>query len=193
MVHNYRFFLSVLRIPSSWTAISEIEVCGAAAAESNAMFGGVKKAIEGELQELASSVCTTPSMLVPVKSKSSGSSNVLQIFDDNFQTRWSTDATTDLDDINNGKITLRFQGDQKVTKVKVAFFDGDLARPHFALYKESASDHTWTLVNNYIAEKTDLLQTFEIEETGVNKLYLVGHGNDVGDFTKVSELQVYGC
>lgn len=178
---------------NSWTALFEFEACGEAAAESNALFGGLKKAVKGELQVLAGGVCAEPKILVPKKATSSGNSNVLEIFDKRFSTRWSTEATTDSDDLNNGKITLRFQGDQKVSKVHLAFFDGDLARPHFAMYKQSASAATWTKVGEYIGEKISTMQTFEIEESGVNKLYIVGHGNDVGDFTKVSEVEISGC
>ncbi|CAN0221241.1 unnamed protein product, partial [Laminaria digitata] len=120
--------------------------------------------------------------------------NVAALFDGDFSTRWSTEETTDENDLQNGRITLHFIGDQNVAWVKIAFFDGHLAHQHFSLYKESAAASEWTPVLQYAnAQTTESFQTYDIDETGVNKLYIVANGNDVGHFTKVSEVEAWGC
>ena len=123
-----------------------------------------------------------------------GEGNVSVLFDGNFQTRWSTHNTANDSNYNNDKIIMRFLGDQRVSRVKIAFFDGDLARPHFSLYKQSAVARKWTpVLDNHIASRTEAFQTFDIEETGVNQLYIVGNGNDIGHYFKISEIEVWGC
>ncbi|CAM9845584.1 unnamed protein product [Scytosiphon promiscuus] len=177
---------------NNWTAFTEIEVCGTGA-ETNALFGGVSAA-KNELAKLAGEVCADPFLLPPVKSKATGSGNVKDIFDGNFETRWSTTVTQASNDLDNAKIILTFRGDVKISYVKIAFYDGDLAKPHFGLYKQSAKDDEWTeIAAGMIGGKQETFQTFELQETGVNKLYIVGNGNDVGFYTKVSEVEVYGC
>lgn len=173
-------------------------MCGPSA-KSNALFNGVKAAVNGELlgeEEIKATTytfCEDPQLLAPAKAKCTGTGNVLHLFDNSYTTRWATGLTTDTDDHNNGAITLQFPGDRKVWKVQIAFFDGHLASQFFAIYKQSAKARTWTHVGDFVALKTEALQTFLIEETGVAVLYIVGHGNSVGNLTKVSEVKVYGC
>lgn len=177
---------------NSWTAFTEIEICGAEA-ESNALFGGVR-AVKKEIAELAGGVCTECTLLAPVKSKVTGRDNVKEIFDGNFNTRWSTQATQAKNDLDNAKISATFLGEQHVCHVDIAFFDGHLARPHFSMYKQSAHAATWSpVLVGEIGSKSSSFQRFDIQETGVNTLYIVGNGNDLGDFSKVSELRIYGC
>lgn len=151
------------------------------------------RAAKNELKKLSGVVCEVEK-LAAVNVKADGSDNLSVIFDGNFETRWSTSNTQHEDDLDNDKIRLRFLGDQFVSYVKIAFFDGHLAKPHFSLYKQKATDTTWTNVyDHHIAEKTESFQEFYIDQSGVNKLYIVGNGNDVGDYTKISEVEVYGC
>lgn len=143
---------------------------------------------------LAGEVCASPSKLAPVSVRLDGDDNVSVLFDGNFQTRWSTTNTFHNSDHNNDKIIMRFLGDQRVSRVKIAFFDGDLARPHFSLYKQNAVERMWTpVLDNEIGDRTEAFQTFDIEQSGVNQLYIVGNGNDIGDYTKISEVEVWGC
>ncbi|CAN0404164.1 unnamed protein product, partial [Ascophyllum nodosum] len=177
---------------NNWTALTEFEVCAEAGYESNSKFPGMKTA-EKELQKLADAEDDDEG-LSAVNVKSDGPEHLSVIFDGNFETRWSTSNTQNSDDLDNDKIRLRFLGDQSIHKVKIAFFDGHLAKPHFSLYKQKAGATTWSVILDHeIAEKTESFQTFVINETGVNKLYIVGNGNDIGDYTKVSEVEVYGC
>ena len=63
-----------------------------------------------------------------------------------------------------------------------------------SLYTQEAAAWSWTpVLEGEIGERTEKFQTFDIEKTGVNQLYIVGNGNDVGDYTKISELEVWGC
>lgn len=183
---------STLFALNSWTAFTEIEVCGLAA-ESNALFGGVRAA-KNEIAALAGEVCTETKKLSPVKARATGQDDVREIFDGNFETRWSTQDTQAANDLDNAKVMLTFAGDVHVSHVDIAFFDGHLSRPHFSMYKQSASAAEWTpVVQGEIASKTESFQTFQVQETGVKVLSIVGNGNDVGFFTKISELVVYGC
>ncbi|CAM9787554.1 unnamed protein product, partial [Laminaria digitata] len=179
---------------NNWTALTEFEICGGAGAESNKLFGGIEAAANKEMQQLAGAVCANPQKLAATTVRVDGSDNVSVLFDGNFNTRWSTTNTANVDDLNNDKIIMRFLGDQKVTRVKIAFFDGDLARPHFGLYTQEAAAWSWSpVLEGQIGQKTEQFQTYTIEKSGVNQLYIVGNGNDVGDYTKISEVEVWGC
>lgn len=179
---------------SSWTALTEFHVCAASEGESNALFGGVR-AFSKELQELTGEVCAAPTLLSPTRVTAYGSeNNISALFDNNFQTRWSTLETTNENDLQNGKITMHFPGDQHISRVRISFFDGDLARPHFSLYKQAASETAWTpVLEHEVADRTEKYQNFEIQAVGVNKLYIVCNGNDIGEYTKISEVQAWGC
>lgn len=178
---------------NNWSAFTEVEVCTESAGESNALFGGIH-AIGEELEMLAGEVCTAPTKLAPVNVKASGADNVKVLFDGNFETRWSTTNTQNESDLNNDKVTLTFVGDVRVSSLMISFYDGHLAHQYFSVYVQSARDYTWTAV--MIKEQAamgEILQTFDINMDGVNKLYIVGNGNDVGDFSKFSEIRVLGC
>lgn len=178
---------------NNWSAFTEVEVCSGSGTESNALFNGVHVAGE-ELEVLAGEVCLTPSLLSPVRAKASGSDDVKVLFDRNFQTRWSTVNTQNESDLSNGMVQLTFEGDTRVSTVNVAFFDGHLAHQYFSVYVQSASDDTWTPVMvNEQAAMVESLQSFTINLDGVHKLYIVGKGNDVGLFSKFSEVRVFGC
>ena len=201
-VHNFRPYKPTHR-PSptcalsrlcSWTALTEFEICGGAGAESNALFGGLEAAASKGLQQLAGAVCANPEKLSATSVRVDGSDNVSVLFDGNFNTRWSTYNTGNVDDLNNDKIIMRFLGDQRVTRVKIAFYDGQLAKPHFSLYTQEAAAWSWTpVLEGEIAQRTEQFQTYNIEKSGVNQMYIVGNGNDVGDYTKISEVEVWGC
>lgn len=128
------------------------------------------------------------------KSKGTGTDDIRHVFDSNFETRWTSQETTNENDLDNAKVMLTFDGDKHVSHVDIAFFDGHLARPHFGLYKQGAGDAEWTPIQaGQVAAQTETFQTFDVQQEGVNVLYIVGNGNDVGDFTKISEIVVYGC
>ncbi|CAM9713001.1 unnamed protein product, partial [Ectocarpus sp. 8 AP-2014] len=181
---------------NNWSAFNEFEVCGEEV-ESNALFSGVRAAKKKLAQLEGDSVCVEPVKLAVQNAHvtdSSNSNNVRSIFDLNFRTWWASANTQNEDPMENAKIRLRFQGDQKVSYVKIAFFDGHLASYHMNLYKRAAADTEWTgVLTGQVVEAVSTFQTFTIEETGVNVLYIVGLGNDVGDKFKVSEVEVYGC
>lgn len=183
---------------NNWTPLTEVEICGATVqAETNALFDGLEGAVDKDIDELNSNleVCPSSGKLGPVKTRLQGGlGNVAHLFDGNFKTRWSTDNTVNLNDLDNDKVQMTMVGDSYITKIKLAFFDGHLARQHFSVYTQSAVATEWTpaLVNQY-AENNEGLQTFFIETDGVTDLYIVGNGNDVGDFTKISEIEVWGC
>ena len=179
---------------NNWSAFTEIEVCAKAAGESNALFGGLQDAIGEELEVLAGEVCAAPEKLSPVKVKASGSDQLRVLFDGNFETRWSTTNTQHESDLNNDKVTLTFGGDVRVSSLQISFFDGDLANQFFSVYVQSARENTWTPVMlKERAARMESFQTFDINMDGVNKMYIVGNGNVVGDFSKFSEIQVLGC
>lgn len=50
---------------NNWTALTEIEVCGNAAEESNALFGGIEKAVDHELQLAADDLCVPDTKIAP--------------------------------------------------------------------------------------------------------------------------------
>lgn len=113
---------------------------------------------------------------------------------DNVLVLWSTEDTQAPDDLNNGKITIRSERNEHVSRVDISFFDSGLSKQHFCLYGQSASELTWSpILDNEIVFKTELTPTFDVQKTGVNTLSIVGHGNDVGYFTKVSETKVWDC
>lgn len=178
---------------NNWSAFTEIEVCAKSAGESNALFGGIQ-AIGEELEMLAGEVCLAPTKLSPANAKASGSDNVRVLFDGNFETRWATTNTQNESDLNNDKITLTFGGDVRVSSLSISFFDGHLAHQFFSVYVQSARDYTWTpVIVREQAAREESLQTFDINLDRVNKMYIVGNGNVVGDFSKFSEIQVLGC
>lgn len=180
---------------NNWTALTEFSVCAEQQAESNALFGGAgARSIEQTMEELAGKVCATPGKIAPVFATASGAGNVRFLFDGNYNTRWSTIKTQDESDLNNGMVTMTFPGDTRVSSVKIAFFDGDLAHQFFSVYVQSASANVWTqIMNRQRAAKRVGLQTFNINLDGVHKLYIVGNGNSIGLFSKFSEVQVHGC
>ncbi|CAM9572458.1 unnamed protein product [Ectocarpus fasciculatus] len=179
---------------NNWSAFTELEVCVEAAEESNALFGGLE-ALDNELAALAGTeVCDAPTKLSPVNVHASGEDDVRVVFDGNFDTRWSTTNTQNESDMSNDKVTFTFGGDMRVSNVQISFYDGDLAHQYFAIYTQRASDRSW----NQVLSKTQAaqhvgLQTFTLNMDGVHKLYIVGNGNDVGAFSKFSEIEVYGC
>lgn len=178
---------------NNWSAFTEVEVCAESGAESNALFGGANAAGQ-ELEVLAGEVCLAPALLSPVSAKASGTDDVRMLFDGNFMTRWSTVNTQSESDLNNAMVHLTFQGDTRVSTLRIAFFDGHLAHQYFSVYVQSANAHSWTPVfENEQAAMIQGLQTFSIELDGVHKLYIVGKGNDVGVYSKFSEIEVYGC
>lgn len=50
---------------NNWTALTEIEICGKAAEESNALFGDIKEALDHELQVSANEVCSSTTKIAP--------------------------------------------------------------------------------------------------------------------------------
>ncbi len=178
---------------NNWSAFTEVEICAEPGGESNALFGGLRTA-EEELETLAGEICAAPSKLVPVSVKASGNDNVKALFDGNFLTRWSTINTQNASDMDNAKVIMNFGGDMRVSTLKIAFFDGHLANQYFSVYVQSAKDYSWTpVLQKEQAAKTKEMQTFAINLDDVNQLYVVGNGNDVGNFSKFSEIAVFGC
>ena len=178
---------------NNWTALTEFSVCAKATGESNALFGGART-MEKELEVLAGSVCASPKKVAPVSATASGAIDVRFLFDGNYKTRWSTIRTQDASDLNNGMVTMTFPGDPRVSSLRIAFFDGDLAHQFFSVYVQQATANVWTLVlNRQRASKRVGMQTFDINMDGVHKLYIVGKGNSSGIFSKFSEVQVLGC
>lgn len=174
---------------SSWTALTEIEVC----TEAVETDSGVR-AVRNEVADIAGGVCANATKLPAVLAESSGDDNIMNILDSFRNTRWSTFQTTHLNDRDNDRIIFRFLGDQRVSYMKATFFDGHLAKQNFRLYKEGAHDTTWTPIGDErVASRNDGMQTFLIEEAGVNALFIVAHGNEKGDYTKISEVEVWGC
>lgn len=183
---------------NNWTPLTEVEICSATlAAETNRLFGGLEGAVDKDFHKLNSAltVCPTPRKLGPVKTRlQGGQGNVAHLFDGNFQTRWSTDNTANEDNLDNNKVQMTMVGDSYITKVKIAFFDGHLARQKFSVYTQSARAKGWTPVfERAFAETTEAFQAFPIETDRVTDLFIVGNGNDVGQFTKISEIEVWGC
>lgn len=187
---------------NNWTPLTEIEICGAsAAAETNALFGGVE-AVKNDVEQLntALAVCPSSSKLSPVKAKTQGGSgNVMELFDGNFKTRWSTDNTFHEQDLDNDMVHLTLQGDSYLSSISMALFDGHLASQYFAVYTKSATATTWSPVedaNGNVERKAadhEGLQHFAIGRDRVTHIYIVGKGNEMGDFTKISELEMRGC
>ncbi|CAN0445746.1 unnamed protein product, partial [Ectocarpus sp. 12 AP-2014] len=169
-----------------------VEVC-AKSAETNALFGGIE-AIGEELGMLAGEVCSAPTKLVPTGAKASGTDDVRVLFDSNYETRWSTINTQSESDLSNDMVQLTFAGDTRASSLHIAFFDGHLAHQYFSVYVQSAHAYTWTpvMLNEQAATQVSM-QTFSIDLDGVHKIYIVGKGNDVGAYSKFSEVEVYGC
>lgn len=187
---------------NNWTPLTEIEICGPTLpAESNALFGGVE-AVKHDVKQLNGALvqCPTPSKLAPVKVNiQGGTGNVLELFDGNFKTRWSTDNTFHEEDMDNDLVHLTLQGDSYLSSISIAFFDGHLASQHFAVYTKSAKARTWTPTEDADgnvqrkAADHEGLQNFAIGRDIVTDIFIVGNGNAIGDFTKISELELLGC
>lgn len=178
---------------NNWSAFNEVEVCSKSGGESNALFDGIG-AVEEEIEMLAGAVCVAPTKLSPVGSKASGVDNVKMLFDGNYNTRWTTVNTQSESDLSNDMVQLTFQGDMRVSTLKIAFFDGHLAHQYFSVYVQSATAYTWTPVMvNEQAAMEETMQSFNINLDGVHKLYIVSKGNDVGLYSKFSEIEVLGC
>lgn len=184
-------------------------MCGAAA-ETNALFGGVARTAKHEIAKLAveevscSCDCATCKRLQPKKTKGTLSDDDVRLaFDGQFETRWVTEETQAANDLDNGKIRMRFLGDVHVCHVDIAWFDGHLANPLFSMYKRSAKESKWSnILDKERAAKTEAFQKFQIDEHGVNTLSLVGRGSVnthangteiVNLRSKFSEVKVYGC
>lgn len=183
---------------NNWTPLTEFEICGSASEmESNALFGGVEARVNDKIGQLNSALVTCPSAkkLAPVKTRLfGGTGHVAYLFDGNYQTRWSTENTQNDDDLDNDKIQLTLVGDSYLSHIEIAFFDGHLAHQYFSVYVQSASDTEWDSVyEGKMAAMNEGSQSFTIDRDRVTNLYIVGNGNDVGAFTKISELSVYGC
>lgn len=182
---------------NNWTALTEVEICGpAAAVESNALFGGVEAVAKdvGKLNADFAS-CPVPRQLAPRKIYLQGAAgNVKDLFDGNFQTRWSTENTHYVDDLNNDQVHVVLHGDSYLSHVNIAFFDGDLAHQWFSIYTKSAAADEWTKNRfNETAARVETLQTFHTHTDRVTDVYVVARGNDVGLFTKLSEIELWGC
>lgn len=182
---------------NNWTALTEVEICGpAAAVESNALFGGVE-AVTKDVGELNANLalCPVPGKLSPRKVSLQGAAgDVKVLFDGNSQTRWSTENTFHADDLNNDQVHVVLHGDSYLSHVNIAFFDGDLARQWFSIYTKSAAANEWTVSRfNETAASVETLQTFHTDVDRVTDVYVVARGNDVGNFTKLSEIQLWGC
>ncbi|CAM9362869.1 unnamed protein product, partial [Sphacelaria rigidula] len=182
---------------NNWTALTEVEICGpAAAVESNALFGGVE-AVAKDVGKLNAdlALCPVPRQLAPRKVYLQGAAgNVKDLFDGNFQTRWSTENTHYVDDLNNDQVHVVLHGDSYLSHVNIAFFDGDLAHQWFSIYTKSAAADEWTKNRfNETAARVETLQTFHTDTDRVTDVYVVARGNDVGLFTKLSEIELWGC
>jgi len=188
-------------------------VCGAAA-ENNALFDGLARTAKQEIAELSvrtySCDCDCPSCVLLTPGTVTGTNptdgehrNIMHAFDGDFQTRWVTETTQAKNDLDNGKIDMTFQANTHVCRVEVAWFDGYLANPLFSLYRTTAGADRWSnILDNEKAAATDAVQKFDVDETGVEVLSLVGKGNVkthasgtdiVGTRSKFSEVRVYGC
>lgn len=179
---------------NNWTALTEIEVCTKPAASENARFGGVK-AVGKDLEAVAGQVCSETKKIAPKSVMASGSDDVRLMFDNNFDTRWSTFNTQEDSDLSNDKVKVTFAGDTVVSSVSIAFFDGHLARQHIRFYTQEADAIEWTptFPGVTIAALGESKQTFQINMKNVHALYIVGKGNEVGFYTKISEIEIFGC
>ena len=179
---------------NDWSAFTEFEVCMAPAAESNALFSGIDAAKE-ELQMLTGEfVCAAPRKLGPKRSTASGSDDVRALFDGTSKSRWTTVNTQSESNLSNDKVTLTFRGEVFVSTLNIAFFDGHLAHQYFSVYVQSATADLWTpVMENEQAAMEETVQSFDINLDGVFKLYIVANGNDVGDYSKFTAIEVLGC
>ncbi|CBJ32655.1 secreted protein [Ectocarpus siliculosus] len=177
----------------SFSSLTTLSKCAPSRQKKNALFGGIQ-AIGEELGTLAGEVCSAPTKLVPAGAKASGTDDVRVLFDGNYETRWSTINTQSESDLSNDIVQLTFTGDMRVSSLNIAFFDGHLAHQYFSVYIQSAHAYTWTpvMLNEQAATQVSM-QTFSIDLDGVHKIYIVGKGNDVGAYSKFSEVEVYGC
>lgn len=180
---------------NNWSAVVGFEVCGAAQEESNALFSGMKD-IGKELELLDGALCAEPDLLTlkEVQAVGGDENNISVLFDGNFDSRWSTQNTQNPDDMDNDRIIMTLAGDTRVSSVSISFFDGNLAQQKFSIYKESAADYHWTPVMLDVeAALETVMQSFEINSDKVARLYIIGKGNYVGSYSKISEIKVYGC
>lgn len=179
---------------NGWSALTRVEVCTEPTTESNALFDG----IDAVKQEVFGYSCLQPDLLRVRKITGTGSDDdVKNTVDNIFNTRWTTQSTTDdSSDLSNGHLIFEFSGEKYVSTIEIAFFDGDQAAQYFSVYTQSASDDSWTAVDSLInkkADKNEKMQSFDIYLDGVALLYIVGRGNDIGDYSKFSEIKIFGC
>lgn len=179
---------------NKWSALTEVEVCAEPTTESNALFDG----IDAVKQEVFGYSCLQPGLLGARTITGTGSDDkVKNAVDGDFKTRWTTQLTTDdSSDLSNGHLIFEFLGEKYVSTIEIAFFDGDQAAQYFSVYTQSASDDSWTAVDSLInkkAAKNVNMQSFDINLDGVALLYIVGRGNDVGEYSKFSEIKTFGC
>lgn len=189
---------------NNWTPLTEIEICAdvdsSSAVESNALFGvgGGVEAVTKDVNQLASEdddFCPEPTKLAPLEVIAHGGDGATHLLvDENFETRWTTQNTYHGNDLENDRIQLHMGGEKYLSYVKVAFFDGQLANQYFSIYTEAAVDDGWTArYYNQTADDHERLQTFDVDASHVAEVFLVGRGNEQGNYTKISEIELFGC
>ncbi|CAM9799437.1 unnamed protein product, partial [Sphacelaria rigidula] len=158
---------------NNWTPLTEVEIC-----EEEGDDDG----------DDDSSILEAPSVNLI-----GGSGDPDDVLDWDFDTRWFTENTYHDNDLENDRIHMKLRGDSFLSHVNIAFYDGDLATQDFSIYTQSAADITWTERVRETAALNEELQTFSVDVDPVTHIYVVGRGNAQGNFTKISEVQLYGC
>lgn len=188
---------------NNWTPLTEMQICveevSSSTVESNALFGlGGVDAVTKNIKQLASdgdALCPEPTKLSADTVKHHGGEGATHlVVDGDYGTRWTTQETYHQNDLNNDMIQFSLGGERYLSYVKVAFYDGSLAEPHFSLYTERSVSQGWTeIYYDKKAEKVEVLQEFNTTVRRAAEVFLVGRGNDSGNYTKISEVELWGC
>ncbi|CAM9883296.1 unnamed protein product [Discosporangium mesarthrocarpum] len=176
---------------SGVTRVAEMEVCKVAPSSNSAL-----SLVETGLDEVTQSVCAPgkKEKLTPVSVLASGGlGGVEGITDGNFDTRWSTNNTANANVADNDFVRMIFKGEVKLSNVKIAFFDGHLAKQFVSIFVRGASGTRQVVHDSVAAQQTQQLQVFDIENDAVRDIFIVGHGNEVGSYSKFAEVEAHGC
>lgn len=113
------------------------------------------------------------------------------VVDGNFETKWSVSGTSDE---NPESLTMYLGGDYIVSRVGVAFGEGNLREYVFSVSVSSDGENFSEVAAKSVSEKTKGLQQIEVVPTSARYVRLNVFGRtDGGNWVQVTEFYAYGA
>jgi aryl-phospho-beta-D-glucosidase BglC (GH1 family) len=106
--------------------------------------------------------------------------------DNNLATRWSANG-------DGHSITFNLGASHTVTRVRIAFYSGNVRQSRFDL-QVSSNGTTWTnVLTNQLSSGTSLAeQEFNITDSTAQYVRYLGHGNTVNMWNSLTEVSIFG-